>query len=243
MLCCGICIHQNAKVLHIAERMKQGSLLAGCTLAPLLATALVASDCDTGAPASPMVETRGTFEAGSALRDGGADAGVGGDATLMGAGSDATVIDAGSDTSSPTVYSVCPDGMAPSFSSISTRMLSTGSCGSSQNDCHSSTGALPKPEGGYGSLLDFSLDAATLYKALLGADGGGHPATNVDGDAGGALLRVAPGNADASFLYIKLAMPAVIDPRYGVSMPPGEAVCPATVDAVRSWIDNGAAAN
>jgi hypothetical protein len=135
-------------------------------------------------------------------------------------------------------YAVCPDALAPTFPSIFTRVLATASCGiGDPYDCHSSTGALPIGEGGTGSLLDFSLDASSVFRELLG-DGSGFPASNVMGNA--TLLRVDPGNADASLLYIKLAMPTERDPRYGEAMPPTGLVCPATLEAVQTWINDGA---
>jgi hypothetical protein len=170
----------------------------------------------------------------------GRDASV--DAGAADAASDATPADASDATSPPPHYAVCPDAMAPTFPSIFGVMLSTSSCGvGDRYDCHSSTGALPKAEGGTGSLLDFSPDAATVYAELLG-DGGGYPATNVDGDAGGVVLRVAPGDASASLLYIKLTLPTQSDPRYGLAMPPAGLVCPTALDAIKVWIDEGALA-
>jgi len=179
-----------------------------------------APGCDAGSPASPMFEATGL------------DAGAAFDATV---GEAATAVVGGLST-------LCPDGMAASFPSILTQMFSTAGCGTGRSfDCHSSTGALPAAEGGTGSLLDFSLDAAAVYQELLGADGGGQPAVNLDGDAGVVVLRVAPGDASASLLYIKLALPTAIDPRYGKAMPPTQLVCPPALDAVKAWIDNGAA--
>ncbi|MDP9001433.1 MAG: hypothetical protein M3O46_15135 [Myxococcota bacterium] len=212
--------------------MKRESLLA--------ATILFALGCDTKATANPTFDMLPAPGDGGALMHVDADAGAALSTSVDG-DRDVAPMDATADANPPILYSLCPDGMAPTFSSIATQMLSTGSCGSDQNDCHSSIGARPKPEGGWGSLLDFSLDAASIYQELIGADGGGHNATNVDGDAGGLLLRVASGKADASMLFIKLAPPT--DPRFGVAMPPGKTLCPAAIDAVQSWIDNGAAAN
>jgi hypothetical protein len=131
--------------------------------------------------------------------------------------------------------------MAPVFPSLLTKMFATSSCGTDKAyDCHSTTGALSWAEGGTGSGLDFSLNAAQVYAELLG-DGGGMPANNVGGDAGGVILRVVPGDASASLLYIKMAMPTARDPRFGLAMPPIGLPCPATLDAVRAWIDDGAA--
>jgi hypothetical protein len=119
-------------------------------------------------------------------------------------------------------------------------MLATASCGTNVVDgCHSHTGA-PMT----GNLLDFTLDAGDVYVELLGPDAGGRHAVNIAGDAGGQVLRVVPGDAGASMLYIKLTLTGN-DPRYGRGMPwtaPGS-VCPAAVDAVKSWIDQGAANN
>jgi hypothetical protein len=193
-----------------------------------LAALAVTSACDAGSPASP------TLDAGGPSGASGMDAG--------GAAIDATMSEA-APVITGGVGPLCPDAMSASFESIFSQMLSTGGCGTGRSfDCHSSTGALPAAEGGTGSLLDFSLDAATVYEELLGTDGGGQPAVNVDGDAGGVLLRVAPGDAGASLLYIKLALPTAFDPVYGKAMPPTQVVCPSALDAVKAWIDNGAAA-
>jgi hypothetical protein len=145
------------------------------------------------------------------------------------------------DGSVPIAYGLCPDAMAPTFPSILTQMFATASCGAtSPYDCHSTTGASPRIEGGTGNLLDFSLDAAAIYAELLG-DGSGYPSVNIEGDAGGVVPRIAPGDADASLLYIKLAMPSAADPRYGLAMPPNILPCPVVLDTVRAWIDDGAA--
>ncbi len=191
-----------------------------------LAALASATGCDAGSPARPAFDG-GTFAAT------GADGGEGFDATVGEAASG----------SMGGLSTLCPDGMVATFPSIFFQMLSTGGCGAGQPyDCHSSTGTLPKAEGGTGSLLDFSLDAAVVYEELLGVDGGGYPAVNVDGDAGGVVLRVAPGDADASLLYIKLALVTLSDPRYGRAMPPTQIVCPSALDAVKAWIDDGATA-
>jgi hypothetical protein len=185
--------------------------------------ALAASACDGGSPARPTLEPPA-------------------DATMVpsGAPDGGAITDAAEDYTVSPHYAVCPDAMAPTFPSILAQMFATASCGvASQFDCHSTTGALPKREGGTGSLLDFSLDAAAVYAELLG-DGGGSPSINVDGDAG-VVLRVAPGQADASLLYIKLALPTATDPRYGTAMPPNELPCPSVLDTVRVWIEDGAA--
>ncbi len=148
--------------------------------------------------------------------------------------------------SSPAVpdagYAVCPPGIEPSFTSILTKVLATPSCGINvTGDCHSQSGASDVT--GTGNMLDYTLDAGAVYAELLG-DGGGHPSTNLAGNAG-SIPRVAPFDAGASMLYIKLNLTTRADPRYGAGMPltaPGS-VCPATLDAVQTWIDQGAANN
>jgi hypothetical protein len=210
---------------------------AAILVARVAPVGFVSLGCNTGSPAAP------TFDAGGA--DGGVDVGAGRDAgpdAVPDAALDATVSESGSDASGPVTYDICPDAMVATFPSIFTQLLSTASCGTGQPyACHSTTGALPAAEGGTGSLLDFSLDAAAVYAELLGADGGGYPAANVEGDAGGVILRVDPGDADASLLYIKLALTAFFDPRFGEAMPPVHTICPAAVGAVGTWIDDGGA--
>jgi hypothetical protein len=151
---------------------------------------------------------------------------------------DAAATDAGSDDGG---FAVCPPGIDPTFTSILSKMLATSGCGSdSPYNCHSASGASPA---GTGNLLDFSADAATVYAELLGADGGGREAVNLAGVA--RVQQVVPGDASASFLYIKLLLKTGADYQYGAGMPlqaPGS-VCPAAIDAVRQWIEQGAAAN
>jgi len=141
-------------------------------------------------------------------------------------------------------YAVCPTDMTASFDSIYTLMLSAGStqidgqqgCGANvSGNCHSTSGASQS------SLLDFSLPECAVYTELLGLDGTGKASTNVSGSA--HVLRVAPGDAGASMLYVKITLDASADPLYGSGMPytaPGS-VCPDAVQTVREWIDQGAA--
>ncbi len=157
---------------------------------------------------------------------------VAGDADNEGdAGSE--VVDAGP--------AVCVPGIDASFTSILTKILATPSCGTNlAGNCHSQSGASPS---GTGNLLDYSLAASAVYAELLG-DGGGHPSTNLSGDAG-HIPRVAPFDSDASMLYIKLTLTTHDNPYYGAGMPlpaPGS-VCPATLEAVKTWIDQGATSN
>jgi hypothetical protein len=190
-----------------------------------LLAALLPTGCYAGSSSTPE-------DAATPVKDTGPEADVAADSDVE-AGVDATAdVDAGP------VYIVCPDGMDASFGSIYNKMLSTAvaSCGALGFGCHSTFASKQT-----GSLLDFSLDASAVYAELLGPDGGGAPSTNIAGDAGGTVLRVVPGDADASMLYIKLTL-TTGDPRYGAGMPlytPGS-VCPAALDAVRAWIDKGA---
>ena len=132
----------------------------------------------------------------------------------------------------PTPFAVCAHGIAPTFASIQAKVL-TVSCGTAGSACHSSEGAI------YSGGLDLAADA---YRNLLGTDGKGAPANNIEGDVTG-LLRVAPGNPDASFLLIKLITTTKTDAHHGAGMPfdsPGD-VCPETLAAIRAWIADGAA--
>jgi hypothetical protein len=132
-------------------------------------------------------------------------------------------------------FAVCPDGMVASFDSIYAQMLSpAATCGSGSDSCHSKTAAANI------NGLDYSQSEQGVYLELVG-DGGGAPADNIAGAAKG-VLRVVPGDAGASMLYIKLTLDSGKDPLYGSGMPltaPGS-VCPAAVDAVATWINGGA---
>jgi hypothetical protein len=131
---------------------------------------------------------------------------------------------------------ICPT-LDPTFDSIRTNLLKTDSCGTDRGgNCHS-PGIGASNSGG----LDYSVDASALYEEFLGATGTGALAQNIAGSTRN-LRRVVPGDAGASFLYIKLITHTKADPNYGSGMPqdfPG-AVCPSAVTAVQTWIDNGA---
>jgi hypothetical protein len=147
------------------------------------------------------------------------------DATLDGGG-DGTV-----------TYAVCPPGMDASFGSIFGEMLSTDqSCGTGHKlNCHSTSGAAAA---GTGNGLDFSEGGAIAYKELVNV-----PSVNLAGN--GHPIRVVPGDASASFLYIKLTLMTSRDMNYGAGMPldtPGS-VCPAALEAVKAWIEQGAPQN
>ncbi len=130
-------------------------------------------------------------------------------------------------------FAVCPPDIDASFGSIYAQMLSTSSCGSTSNKCHSTTAAMNI------NGLDYSLDAGAVYAELLG-DGGGVQAFNI-ADPSNKVLRVVPFDAGASMLYIKLTTKSSMSP-YGSGMPFGTpgSVCPATVEAVGAWINGGA---
>lgn len=127
-------------------------------------------------------------------------------------------------------YAVCPANIEATFSSIQAGVFAT-SCGTSGSTCHSASGGINS--GG----LDLATDP---YSALLGPDGQGAPAGNIAGSENN-LRRVVPGDPSTSLLVIKLMM-KLNDPRYGHGMPfptPGS-VCPPTLTAIGSWIQNGA---
>lgn len=147
-----------------------------------------------------------------------------GSAAGTGAPSDAGVADTGN-------YAVCPPGLDASFDDLLGRVMATTSCGSNdQTSCHSAKGAVSA-----GDLLDFTAAADAVYGNLVNK-----PATNISGDV--SLLRVAPGDAGGSMLYVKMTLKTVNNLHYGAGMPlttPGS-VCPEALDAFRTWIDTGA---
>jgi hypothetical protein len=128
-------------------------------------------------------------------------------------------------------FLVCPTDLQPTFADIDTKILKV-SCGTGSDTCHSPAGA--KDSG----ALDLQTDA---YKALLGAGGTGEPSINPEGSEK-SLLRVKPADPDNSLLFIKMRLKSLTDPRYGAGMPftqPGS-VCPTTLEALKTWITNGA---
>lgn len=202
--------------------MRRGSLV-------LLVTSLGTGACNGGSPASPRLDASLPDGEGEAS---GPDGAVDENQGTNDAGEDG---DAGDGEAG---YAVCPEALDASFGSIYGSILSpeAGSCGAVGFGCHSTIGAQESR-----NMLDFSLDASAVYAELLG-DGGGYPARNIAGDAGHVVMRVAPFDAGASMLYIKLTL-TQNDPRYGAGMPlytPGS-ICPAALEAIRQWIDTGAA--
>jgi hypothetical protein len=139
-------------------------------------------------------------------------------------------------------YTVCATDLDASFSSLLANVFDTPSCGTNRtNNCHSFAGS--RGTGG-GSLLSFEGDAGDVYAELVGPDGGLIRSTDVDYFSAN-IPRVVPGDAGASMLYVKLTLDAGNVMPYGGGMPqqnPGS-VCPAVLDAVRTWIDQGAKPN
>jgi hypothetical protein len=71
--------------------------------------------------------------------------------------------------------------------------------------------------------------AAAAFEALVGVGAATSACSGSD--------RVAPGDAAASVLYRKVSGEALC----GSPMPPGAPLSAAQIDAVRAWIDAGAA--
>jgi hypothetical protein len=121
--------------------------------------------------------------------------------------------------SSPTTPTPNPTPLEPNFTSIRTQVLQP-RCVSA---CHTSQGRVP--EGG------LNLDAAVAYTSLVNVPSVGRP----------ALLRVAPGNSDQSYMIHKLEGRAGID---GERMPlGGPFLSTAQIQVIRQWIDAGAQNN
>jgi hypothetical protein len=122
---------------------------------------------------------------------------------------------------------ICPPGIQAAFSSIDQSLLKV-TC----TACHS--GSLAASSGG----MDLSGDA---FAALVNV-----PANNFQASSPPPnLLRVRPGDPDASLLYQKLLIGQTPSPQFGQGMPltsPGS-VCQQARDAVRAWILAGAARN
>src|SRR5688500_16527807 len=95
----------------------------------------------------------------------------------------------------------CEQSVEPRFVSIERQLLHR-SCGTAGGSCHSTAGAE------YSGMLDLEHGA---YANLLGDSGSGAPAANIEGTTQG-LLRVKPGDPDASFLMIKMTLATRRDP-------------------------------
>lgn len=106
-----------------------------------------------------------------------------------------------------------PNGFGPNFSEIQA-IVFTPSCASS--NCHS----------GGSPAAGLNLESANSYTMLVG----------VTSSQDAAVMRVLPGNPDASYLVQKLEGTA----SSGGSMPPSGALDQATIDTIRQWITDGA---
>ena len=106
-----------------------------------------------------------------------------------------------------------PVGFGPVFSEIQAQLF-TPTCATAS--CHS--GANPP--------ANLNLQEANSYAMLVG----------IASDQDGNILRVNPGNPDASYLIQKLEGTA----GGGVQMPPNNALAQAEIDVVRQWILDGA---
>lgn len=151
-------------------------------------------------------------------------------------------------------YAVCPPDLDASFSDLLGRMFSTqASCGTGTAfNCHSPTGASPSGVG-HGlnmalvdSGVEGGLDPAAIYAELINkkAANVGCIPSEVDGGCPN-VDRVVPGDAGASLLYIKLTLTNTNNLLYGAGMPlnaPGS-ICPEALDAVKTWIEQGAKMN
>jgi hypothetical protein len=122
----------------------------------------------------------------------------------------------GGSDSSPTTPSPAPEPLQPTFTSIRTNVLSVRCVA-----CHSGSGA---PEG-------LNLEANVAYLNLVNARSAQRP----------ALLRVAPGSAETSYLIHKLDGRSDIA---GLRMPQGGPfLSTGDIQVIRTWIDQGAQNN
>ncbi len=111
-------------------------------------------------------------------------------------------------------------GLAPTFDSI-------------QNNVLTVTCAVPGCHGGGGAQQGLRLDAGFAYGNLV----------NVASPRDASLIRVVPGDADASFIIQKLEGIKTLDGTQilGDRMPDGGPYLPqSTIDVIRLWIANGA---
>jgi hypothetical protein len=109
-----------------------------------------------------------------------------------------------------------PSGLQPTLASIQANIF-TPTCAVS--GCHS----------GPGAMLGLRLDAGSSYASLV------NKASFYD--TNGTLLRVKPGDPDASFLIQKLEP----NPAFGDRMPlTGCCLQQVTIDVIRQWIQDGA---
>jgi hypothetical protein len=221
--------------VSVLKRVSSGLTFRSFAVAAACAVATVTYGCSSEeSSANDGGGTGGTEGTGGKAGAAGAEAGAGADA---GEPTDACKVD---DDCTPETEctggkcvpkAVCPSGIEPTYESIRTKIFAV-SCGTTGSSCHSRKGSVNS--GG----LNLADDP---YTALLGSDGKGAPASNIAGSEKG-LRRVVPNDPDHSFIVIKLSTKSGQDPKYGSGMPftaPGS-VCPSALDAVRSWIQDGA---
>jgi hypothetical protein len=77
------------------------------------------------------------------------------------------------------------------------------------------------------SNLPLHLGSASALQSIVGVN-----STQVPG-----MLRVKPGDAGGSYLYLKVSQ---AHPPVGERMPPGQPLEPEMIDAIRAWIEMGA---
>lgn len=98
------------------------------------------------------------------------------------------------------------------------------------SNCHDTDGA---PFSG-----GLNLASGAAFDELVGV-----PTTNAVAAAAG-MLRVDPGNPDASFLMTKITLPGAVDPESGSRMPLGqEPLTDEQIERIRAWILRGALAD
>jgi hypothetical protein len=114
----------------------------------------------------------------------------------------------------------------PNFTWIYTNVFPT--CGGPL--CHSGTAG--------GNLVFDSKDGAHAQLMMAGMGMNLGPSMNMTNCKDAAMMRVVPNNPDMSLLYNKLRTD--MPPPCGNRMPPGGALCSATIAAIRMWIMSGA---
>jgi hypothetical protein len=198
----------------------------------------------------------GDDTSGTSPADAGTDHSVGTDAPNggdTGGGGDSAP---GPDTGTDAGFKVCPPGIQPTFTSINANVLQKVCI-----FCHKANYTDPSGKvfagGAGGMILTLPVDAGAGDGGDAGDNDGGDAAAPAVGpyaalvnahannfagtDKATYTVRVAPGDPAHSFLPKKLSIKGS-DPLYGSGMPltaPGS-VCPETLDAITTWIQNGA---
>jgi hypothetical protein len=201
---------------------QRSKLRPGWALAPALLAALVLSaGCAGETERSDDSSVAGTAAGASAAAGRGGGGSSGTDSSPVGAGPGAGA--AGSD--SAVAGSGAPSSVAMlSFAADVYEGVLRRRCAACHTDAPS-----------FGGLAFFPGGAAAAYANLVGVPAGA-AAGNLCRDSG--LLRVQPGDPDASLIYLKLT-----NPPCGSQMPPAAFVqaTPEQVEVVRQWIADGAA--